>query len=172
MHNKRRGTALLITALLALTACGEAQAEPSRQTQEKVVYYSGGDLTPTTMTHPTTTTSTTAPPVTTTTVPTTTTEAPIAPAPTPPTSGYADPANPETWHRLAACESVQYGWTANTGNGFYGGLQFALGTWQSVGGAGYPHEASVAEQILRGQILQARSGWGQWPSCTRQLGYR
>ena len=59
----------------------------------------------------------------------------------------------------------------NSGNGYYGGLQFSLSTWRNVGGAGYPHQASKAEQIKRGQILQARAGWGQWPHCARQLGY-
>ena len=60
----------------------------------------------------------------------------------------------------------------NSGNGYYGGLQFSLATWQDVGGAGYPHQASKAEQIKRGKILQARAGWGQWPGCSRELGYR
>jgi hypothetical protein len=59
----------------------------------------------------------------------------------------------------------------NNGNGYYGGLQFSLATWQGVGGPGYPHQASKAEQIHRGRLLQARSGWGQWPHCARALGY-
>jgi hypothetical protein len=75
------------------------------------------------------------------------------------------------WYRLARCESGG-NWADNTGNGYYGGLQFSLGTWHSVGGVGYPHQASAAEQIKRGKILQARSGWGQWPACSRKLGLR
>jgi uncharacterized protein YabE (DUF348 family) len=75
------------------------------------------------------------------------------------------------WDRLAQCESGG-NWSINTGNGYYGGLQFSLSTWRSVGGTGYPHQHSRAEQINRGQILQARAGWGQWPSCSRQLGLR
>ena len=67
------------------------------------------------------------------------------------------------------CESGG-NWAANSGNGYYGGLQFSLATWQNVGGSGYPHQASKAEQIKRGKILQASAGWGQWPSCARQLG--
>jgi hypothetical protein len=59
----------------------------------------------------------------------------------------------------------------NSGNGYYGGLQFSLATWQSVGGTGYPHQASRNEQIHRGQILQSRAGWGQWPACSEKLGY-
>lgn len=75
------------------------------------------------------------------------------------------------WDRLAQCESGG-NWQINTGNGYYGGLQFLPQTWRSVGGSGLPHEASRAEQIHRAQILQARSGWGQWPACSRKLGLR
>ena len=75
------------------------------------------------------------------------------------------------WDRLAQCESSG-NWQANTGNGYYGGLQFLPSTWRSVGGTGLPHQASRAEQIHRAQILQARSGWGQWPACSRRLGLR
>jgi uncharacterized protein YabE (DUF348 family) len=75
------------------------------------------------------------------------------------------------WDRLAQCESGG-NWSINTGNGYYGGLQFALGTWRSLGGTGYPHEHSRAEQIAMGKKLQARSGWGQWPHCSRALGLR
>lgn len=75
------------------------------------------------------------------------------------------------WDRLAQCESGG-NWAINTGNGYYGGLQFTLGTWQGLGGVGYPHQASKAEQIKRAQMLQARSGWGQWPACTAKLGLR
>lgn len=80
-------------------------------------------------------------------------------------------ASGSVWDRLAACESGG-NWSINTGNGYYGGLQFSLGTWRSVGGSGYPHQHSRAEQIMRGKILQARSGWGQWPACTAKLGLR
>lgn len=75
------------------------------------------------------------------------------------------------WDRLAKCESGG-NWGINTGNGYYGGLQFSAGTWRSVGGSGLPHQHSRAEQIKRGKILQQRAGWGQWPSCTRKLGLR
>ncbi len=75
------------------------------------------------------------------------------------------------WDRLAKCESGG-NWKINTGNGYYGGLQFSAGTWRAMGGTGLPHQHSKAEQIKRGKILQARSGWGQWPSCTRKLGLR
>lgn len=132
---------------------------------------------------PTTTTTAPPPPATTTTThihvpaPATAPAPAPTPAPTPApassnTGSPGDPALDATWYQLFECESAGYGWGANTGNGYYGGLQFALGTWQSVGGVGYPHQASAAEQILRGRILQARSGWGQWPACTRSFGWR
>ena len=78
-------------------------------------------------------------------------------------------ASGSVWDRLAACESGG-NWSINTGNGYYGGLQFTLATWRAVGGSGYPHQNSREEQIKRGQILQSRSGWGQWPQCAAKLG--
>jgi len=78
--------------------------------------------------------------------------------------------NGSVWDRLAQCESGG-NWSINTGNGYYGGLQFNLGTWQSVGGSGYPHQASREEQIHRAEILRDRNGgYGAWPSCSAQLG--
>ena len=67
------------------------------------------------------------------------------------------------WDKIAQCESGG-NWHINTGNGYYGGLQFSYRTWKSVGGPGYPHEQSREVQIHYAKILQARSGWGQW-SC-------
>lgn len=75
------------------------------------------------------------------------------------------------WDRLAACESGG-NWSINTSNGYYGGLQFSLSSWQGVGGSGYPHQASKSEQIARAEILKARQGWGAWPACTAKLGLR
>lgn len=73
------------------------------------------------------------------------------------------------WDQIAACESGG-NWAINTGNGFYGGLQFTLGSWAAVGGSGSPADASREEQISRGQMLQARQGWGAWPACSAKLG--
>jgi uncharacterized protein YabE (DUF348 family) len=74
------------------------------------------------------------------------------------------------WGALAQCESGGNP-AARSANGLYYGLyQFSLGTWASVGGSGLPSNASVAEQTQRAQILQARSGWGQWPHCAAKLG--
>jgi hypothetical protein len=93
-----------------------------------------------------------------------------APAPAAPKAG-ADPNDPATWDRLARCEASG-NWAANTGNGYYGGLQFSASSWRSVGGTGLPHQASRETQIEMGKRLQARAGWKSWPSCSRRLGYR
>ncbi len=73
------------------------------------------------------------------------------------------------WDRLAQCESGG-NWSISTGNGFYGGLQFTLSSWAAAGGSGNPAQASREEQIARGQVLQARQGWGAWPACSAKLG--
>jgi uncharacterized protein YabE (DUF348 family) len=65
------------------------------------------------------------------------------------------------WDKIAQCESGG-NWSINTGNGYYGGLQFSAATWRSVGGPGLPHQNSREVQIKYAKILQARSGWGQW----------
>ncbi len=75
------------------------------------------------------------------------------------------------WDRLAQCESGG-NWSINTGNGFYGGLQFTASTWHAMGGSGLPHQASRETQISVAKKLQARAGWGQWPGCTSKLGLR
>ncbi|MEX3565578.1 resuscitation-promoting factor Rpf [Micrococcus endophyticus] len=83
-------------------------------------------------------------------------------------SAPAQAATEETWDAIAFCESTNR-WDINTGNGFYGGLQFTLSSWQAVGGQGYPHHASKAEQIKRAEILQDLQGWGAWPKCAAGL---
>lgn len=85
------------------------------------------------------------------------------------TSTQSSAPSDSVWTSLAACESGG-NWAANTGNGYYGGLQFSLSSWQAVGGSGYPHEASAATQIAMGQRLQAVQGWGAWPGCAAKLG--
>jgi LysM repeat protein len=85
------------------------------------------------------------------------------------TSTEASAPSGSVWTQLAACESGG-NWAANTGNGYYGGLQFSLSSWRAVGGSGYPHEASAATQIAMGQRLQAQQGWGAWPGCAAALG--
>lgn len=95
--------------------------------------------------------------------------APVYSAPNQPSA--APVANGSVWDRLAQCESGG-NWAINTGNGYYGGLQFTLSSWQAVGGSGLPSDASREEQIMRAAMLQARQGWGAWPACTAKLGIR
>lgn len=90
----------------------------------------------------------------------------VAPA----TAAPPEPAIAPVWDALAACESDRT-WDANTGNGYYGGIQFSLRSWVWVGGEGMPHEASPSEQVARGQELVARQGWeAAFPACSRKLG--
>ena len=96
---------------------------------------------------------------------------PAAVAPVATGSGYNDPNNPAAWDRLAQCESGG-NWATNTGNGYYGGIQFSLASWHGVGGTGYPHQASRETQIAMGQRLWNQGGWSHWPACTSKLGYR
>jgi hypothetical protein len=69
------------------------------------------------------------------------------------------------WPALRECEAGHLGYSANTGNGYYGAYQFDLTTWQGVGGTGYPHLASPAEQDMRAQILYDDRGASPWPNC-------
>ena len=71
--------------------------------------------------------------------------------------------------KLRACESGG-NYQTNTGNGYYGAYQFALATWHSLGFSGRPDQASPATQDAAVRQLQARSGWGQWPACSRRYG--
>ncbi|HTW14357.1 MAG TPA: ubiquitin-like domain-containing protein [Nocardioides sp.] len=74
------------------------------------------------------------------------------------------------WDRLAQCESGG-NWAINTGNGYYGGLQFNLGTWQSYGGTGLPSNASRETQIaVATKLRDASGGYGPWPGCASKLG--
>ncbi|WP_367650643.1 transglycosylase family protein [Nocardioides sp. zg-1308] len=74
------------------------------------------------------------------------------------------------WDALARCESGG-NWAINTGNGYYGGLQFSLGTWRAYGGTGYPHQASRETQIaVATRLRDATGGYGSWPGCSAKLG--
>ena len=80
-------------------------------------------------------------------------------------------ASGSVWDKIAQCESGG-NWSINTGNGFYGGLQFTLSTWHAYGGSGMPNHASRAQQIAVAKKVQAAQGWGAWPACTSKLGLR
>jgi resuscitation-promoting factor RpfB len=74
------------------------------------------------------------------------------------------------WDQLAQCEAGG-NWAANTGNGYYGGLQFSLSTWQANGGSGYPHQNSREEQIrIATRVRDNAGGYGAWPACSAALG--
>ncbi|WP_370592500.1 transglycosylase family protein [Rothia sp. ZJ1223] len=81
----------------------------------------------------------------------------------------ANAAPVEAWDALAQCESGG-NWGINTGNGYYGGLQFSPSSWAAAGGSGSPAAASKAEQIRVAENLLQMQGWGAWPSCSAQLG--
>ncbi|TJZ76956.1 DUF348 domain-containing protein [Rhodococcus oryzae] len=82
--------------------------------------------------------------------------------------------NGATWDALAQCEATG-NWAINTGNGFYGGVQFDQNTWERQGGLRYAPRADLAtreEQIAIASRTQATQGWGAWPACTSRLGMR
>jgi hypothetical protein len=99
------------------------------------------------------------------------TDPPPEPEPEPEPAAHSGRIPLSTWEQVAQCESGG-NWSINTGNGFYGGLQFELRSWEWVGGSGYPHEATKAEQIHRAELLHERQGWNAWPACSRKLGLR
>ncbi|MEV7612133.1 transglycosylase family protein [Streptomyces sp. NPDC089799] len=87
-------------------------------------------------------------------------------------AGTAHAASADTWNKVASCESTG-NWHINTGNGYYGGLQFSQSTWRAFGGTAYAQRAdlatkeqqiAVAEKVLRGQGPQA------WPVCSKKAG--
>ena len=73
------------------------------------------------------------------------------------------------WDAVAACESGG-NWGANTGNGFYGGLQFKQATWTANGGSGSPAGASREEQIRVAENVMRTQGLGAWPTCGKKAG--
>ena len=76
-------------------------------------------------------------------------------------------ANGAAWDMVAACESGN-NWSINTGNGYYGGVQFDQNTWERNGGLRYAPRADLAtreEQIAIAEVTRARQGWGAWPVC-------
>ncbi|GAA4476847.1 transglycosylase family protein [Rhodococcus olei] len=72
------------------------------------------------------------------------------------------------WDGVAQCESSG-NWSTNTGNGFYGGLQFTQSTWNAYGGSGSASNASKAEQIRVAENVLAGQGVGAWPVCGQYL---
>jgi hypothetical protein len=113
---------------------------------------------------------------TTTTVPptTTTTKAPQTTTTTVQQNVVQSYSGGSVWDDLAQCESSG-NWAMNSGNGYYGGVQFLHSTWVNMGGrqyAEYPHQATREQQIAVSERLLSQYGWGQWPACSRKLGLR
>ncbi len=90
----------------------------------------------------------------------------------PSTNADTNAANPDIWAALRNCEAGGV-YTRNSGNGYYGAYQFSAATWRSMGtGYEYAHLAPPEVQDDAARRLQARSGWGQWPACSRKIGVR
>jgi nucleoid-associated protein YgaU len=86
--------------------------------------------------------------------------------------GTASAASGSTWDALAQCESGG-DWHINTGNGYYGGVQFDASTWRAYGGGAYAPRADLAsreQQIAIAEKTLAAQGWGAWPACSAKLG--
>jgi resuscitation-promoting factor RpfB len=80
--------------------------------------------------------------------------------------------NGATWDALAQCEAGG-NWAINTGNGYFGGVQFDQNTWERNGGLRYAARADLAtreEQIAIAEVTRARQGWGAWPVCSGRVG--
>lgn len=80
--------------------------------------------------------------------------------------------NGAVWDALSRCEAGG-NWAINTGNGFYGGVQFDQNTWERQGGLRYAPRADLAtreEQIAIAEVTRARQGWGAWPVCSGRVG--
>ena len=82
-------------------------------------------------------------------------------------TGTANADSGVNWDAVAKCESGG-NWSIATGNGYYGGLQFTLGTWRANGGTGSPHQASREEQIRVAENVLRTQGIGAWPVCGRR----
>jgi hypothetical protein len=89
-------------------------------------------------------------------------------------SAQAGPMRQDPWDLVAQCESSG-NWSTNTGNGYYGGLQFSPGTWKSYGGeafAGTADHATRSQQIAIAEKVLRAQGWKAWPTCSRKIGFR
>jgi hypothetical protein len=84
-------------------------------------------------------------------------------------AGTAAAASGVDWDAVARCESSG-NWAINTGNGFYGGLQFTLSTWRANGGVGNPANATREQQIAVAERVLRSQGIGAWPVCGKRAG--
>lgn len=164
---------LLIACACSAPPAVRSLAPPSRAPTEQEVAAAFTPPDPPT----TTTTSTTAPPARPQSAPRSPTVRTASAAP--PLVSAGDPSDAD-FDRLAGCESGGR-WNLNTGNGFYGGLQFDKGTWNAYAASGradgtpFPPRADFAsreDQIEVARRLWRARGWAPWPSCSRQVGLR
>ena len=87
-------------------------------------------------------------------------------------SSGANAAELRTWERLAKCESGLR-WHINTGNGYFGGLQFSDPTWDAYAAPRKANRADRARkkaQITTAEHVLDAQGWGAWPACSSKLG--
>ena len=84
-------------------------------------------------------------------------------------SGTAAADSGVNWDAVAKCESGG-NWAINTGNGYYGGLQFSPATWKANGGTGMPNQATRDEQIRVAENVYRTQGIGAWPTCGAKAG--
>ena len=113
---------------------------------------------------------------------TTTTIAPPPPPPAPPVRAsrsavrprprYTGPVTDETFAALSRCEAGGRPTAISRSGKYFGAFQFSLATWHGVGMTGNPIDYPYEVQLEAAKRLQARSGWGQWPVCSRKLGLR
>jgi hypothetical protein len=82
-------------------------------------------------------------------------------------AGTANAESGVNWDAVAACESGG-NWSTATGNGYYGGLQFTMGTWHANGGSGSPSQASREEQIRVAENVLRTQGIHAWPVCGKR----
>lgn len=114
---------------------------------------------------PTTTTSTTVAPPPPTTVPVRASRAAARPR-------FAGPITDDVWAALSRCEAGGRPDAVSRSGKYFGAFQFSLATWHGIGMPGNPIDFPYEVQLEAAKRLQARSGWGQWPTCSRKLGLR
>lgn len=93
---------------------------------------------------------------------------------TKPGTEVPDVGNGAIWDAISRCEAGG-NWAINTGNGYYGGVQFDQSTWERNGGLRFASRADLAtreEQIAVAEVTRARQGWGAWPVCSGRAGAR
>lgn len=117
-------------------------------------------------------------------IPTTTTTSTTLPPPPPPTTvpvrasraavrpRFTGPVTDDVWAALSRCEAGGRPDAVSRSGKYFGAFQFSLGTWHGIGMPGNPIDFPYEVQLDAAKRLQARSGWGQWPVCSRKLGLR